>query len=500
MLNASSEGDDNVPFSYYHRTDDLHNYAHGTTRSSIQPPHALMNNMSKQPLVQQQYQQGVQHIQQPFAHSVQPHFYGQFPQYTTPAFPTASTMAPPMYFYQQSMPTVSSADYSTQQVTVSPVIAPSSSIASATAYTTAPQTSQGQFKAPPTPAAHAGYYGSPSTVQEPRMPIFSPGQQHLHQHETSERGNNSNGILEKSNTNGMAFSSSYNVGTRFSGQFPTPVPEASLSSERYAMYHQQPYENGTKRPLESIGAYTEGFSSDQSKRAVGLLGMPFAMEGNTPYRTPFLPGPTVPLRVPEPPLATAEPNNPSALLGENVERPKKKSKYSTEQDNLILSLKKEGKSWSEISDAAQCGNSIAARNRYQVLMGQQGGGAVVWEKEDSAKLKSLLEEGERTKWQFIANDLSRMRNKKVSSEACRRKIKELFKENPASFGIVMNAPVAMAAIAATDHSGTGAEQLPLGMSMVAMPAAAVESSGGLSQYQPHFMGNPMVGSGGYARR
>lgn len=78
-----------------------------------------------------------------------------------------------------------------------------------------------------------------------------------------------------------------------------------------------------------------------------------------------------------------------------------------------------------------------------MLIGQQGGGAVVWESEDSARLKEMLEAGERTKWQFIASELSRVRNKKASAEACQKKIKELFEENPASFGIVLNAPITM---------------------------------------------------------
>lgn len=152
----------------------------------------------------------------------------------------------------------------------------------------------------------------------------------------------------------------------------------------------------------------------------------------------FFPPPTSPLSIPEPPLATATPINPSALQSDPQPRPKKKSKYSTEQDNIIIKMKREGKTWIEISEAAQCGNALAARNRYQVLIGQQGGGAVVWETEDTLSLKNLLEEGEKAKWKYIAEELSRRRNKKLTSSDCQKKTKEIFDENPAFFGIMIN--------------------------------------------------------------
>lgn len=155
--------------------------------------------------------------------------------------------------------------------------------------------------------------------------------------------------------------------------------------------------------------------------------------------TPFFPGPpTFPLSIPEPPLATATPINPNALQADPQPRPKKKSKYSTEQDNIIIKMKREGKTWIEISEAAQCGNALAARNRYQVLIGQQGGGAVVWETEDTLSLKNLLEEGEKAKWKYVAEELSRRRNKKLTSPDCQKKTKEIFDENPAFFGIMVN--------------------------------------------------------------
>lgn len=164
--------------------------------------------------------------------------------------------------------------------------------------------------------------------------------------------------------------------------------------------------------------------------APGGLASPSAMGGA---------GPTLPLTLPEPPLSMAIPANPNALQSDPQPRPKKKSKYSAEQDQIILQLKKEGKSWSEIAEKAKCGNSLAARNRYQVLIGQQGGGAVVWEAEDAMGLKSLLEEGEKAKWDYIASELSRLRSKNITAHACQSKIKELFDADPSRFGVVIGA-------------------------------------------------------------
>ncbi|KAK9475408.1 uncharacterized protein V1510DRAFT_409108 [Dipodascopsis tothii] len=106
-------------------------------------------------------------------------------------------------------------------------------------------------------------------------------------------------------------------------------------------------------------------------------------------------------------------------------RPRKKSKYSSEQDELILSLKRAGHSWPEIAQAANCENFLAARNRYQVLIGQQGSGNVVWDAEDEAALRALLDEGEKVKWKFISSELSKLRNKRMTPASCQRKMVEL---------------------------------------------------------------------------
>ncbi len=147
--------------------------------------------------------------------------------------------------------------------------------------------------------------------------------------------------------------------------------------------------------------------------------------------------PSIQLTLPIPPLCTAQPH-PNALVVQPPQRIKKKSKYTKEQDDLILSLKKQGRSWVEIAEQVKCGNFLAARNRYQVLIGQQGGGAVAWSYEDTIRLQSLLDKGEKEKWKFIATELTKVTSKRFTDVQCRDMIKELFSKNPSSFGVVVS--------------------------------------------------------------
>ena len=71
------------------------------------------------------------------------------------------------------------------------------------------------------------------------------------------------------------------------------------------------------------------------------------------------------------------------------------------------------------------------------MIGQQGGGAVVWETQNTFAFKNMLEEGERAKWDYIASELSRIRSKKFTATGCQKRIKELFDEDPSIFGIVV---------------------------------------------------------------
>lgn len=145
---------------------------------------------------------------------------------------------------------------------------------------------------------------------------------------------------------------------------------------------------------------------------------------------------TLPVQMYEPPLHDCIPTYPQALDADQQPRARKKSKYTQEQDQLILKLKNRGEGWAEIARKARCDNNLAARNRYQVLIGQQGGGAFVWAGEDVSGLQSLLDEGERAKWHFLATELSKKQNKAFSMEMCHYKMCKIFAESPGRFGVV----------------------------------------------------------------
>ena len=145
---------------------------------------------------------------------------------------------------------------------------------------------------------------------------------------------------------------------------------------------------------------------------------------------------TLPIQMCEPPLKKIVPAYPQALEGDPEPRTRKQSKYTAEQDKLILKLKDEGKSWADIAAEVNCHNQLAARNRYQVLIGQQGGGTFFWTSEDCDAFQSLLDEGERAKWLFIAQELSKKSNRKFTIDMVHYKICELFSQTPEMFNIL----------------------------------------------------------------
>ncbi|ODQ64724.1 hypothetical protein NADFUDRAFT_43026 [Nadsonia fulvescens var. elongata DSM 6958] len=104
-----------------------------------------------------------------------------------------------------------------------------------------------------------------------------------------------------------------------------------------------------------------------------------------------------------------------------------KSRFTPEQDSLILNLRKKGKSWSEIADAAKVEGPMTARNRYRTLVGPHGRKRNVnWDDDDVLVLRELLEAGERAKWKFISAQLSNSRQKRVTSTACQKKFLDMF--------------------------------------------------------------------------
>lgn len=139
--------------------------------------------------------------------------------------------------------------------------------------------------------------------------------------------------------------------------------------------------------------------------------------------------------LPSPPLSQA-PIRPEISYSLQQKRAKRKSKFSKVQDDLIVTLKKKGKSWVEIAEISGVGSYLAARNRYQVIVGQQGNNnSSSWNEEDKVHLQNVLDAGELEKWRFIALELNKATNKNFTALECREISRMLFWSDPGSFGV-----------------------------------------------------------------
>lgn len=136
-----------------------------------------------------------------------------------------------------------------------------------------------------------------------------------------------------------------------------------------------------------------------------------------------------------PPLSRAS-VRPEAAGGASNRRSKRRLKYTREQDDLIVRLKKEGKLWVEIAEVSGVGSYLAARNRYQVIVGQQGNNnSSSWTPEDRRVLHEVLDNAELDKWRCIAAELSKASGKTFTSKECRDMVRYLFWTNPSSFSV-----------------------------------------------------------------
>ncbi|QEO23424.1 hypothetical_protein [Candidozyma auris] len=138
--------------------------------------------------------------------------------------------------------------------------------------------------------------------------------------------------------------------------------------------------------------------------------------------------------LPPPPLSKA-PLRPDSSAVFPGRRTKRKSKFTKEQDQLIVSLKRQGRSWVEIADIANVGSYLTARNRYQVIVGQQGSAHLCpWSQDNKMYLQRLLDGAELAKWDFIAKELSKQTGKHFTSKECREYARFLLFSSPESMG------------------------------------------------------------------
>lgn len=139
--------------------------------------------------------------------------------------------------------------------------------------------------------------------------------------------------------------------------------------------------------------------------------------------------------LPIPPLSKV-PNRPSIYQHLNQKLSKRKSKFTKVQDDLIVKLKQEGKNWVEIAEITKVGSYLAARNRYQVIIGQQGNNnSSSWNNGYTNLLKTLLDKYEIEKWRFICDELNKATNKDFKVEELQKIIQTLFMANPYNFNL-----------------------------------------------------------------
>lgn len=135
-----------------------------------------------------------------------------------------------------------------------------------------------------------------------------------------------------------------------------------------------------------------------------------------------------------PPFSTLKPSK-SSMKTQKPKRSKRRSKFTQEQDLMIINMKKENKTWVEIAECAKVDSYLAARNRYQVLIGQQGGGTGECGPEDVLVLKNIVDDGEVEKMKYLSKEFRKCTGKQCSYKQVRELIRYLFWKNTGKFDV-----------------------------------------------------------------
>lgn len=138
-----------------------------------------------------------------------------------------------------------------------------------------------------------------------------------------------------------------------------------------------------------------------------------------------------------PPFKNLKPSKASLKL-QKPKRSKRRSKFTKEQDMIIINMKKENKTWVEIAECAKVDSYLAARNRYQVLIGQQGGGTSECGPEDVMVLKEIVDDGEIEKMKYLSKEFRKCTGKLCSYKQVRELIRYLFWKNAGKFDVNSN--------------------------------------------------------------
>ncbi|KAG5419389.1 ADF1 [Candida metapsilosis] len=213
-----------------------------------------------------------------------------------------------------------------------------------------------------------------------------------------------------------------------------PRPQLPLQQQQPS--HQPEYYVPVKNPSVSSTSPTTS-SSQKERKAKGAASAAAAASPVETHELVILPNFPERLQsiLPHPPLSKA-PVRPDITVSSTAKRAKRKSKFTPEQDDLIVSLKRKGKSWVEIAEITGVGSYLTARNRYQVIVGQQGNNnSSAWDNNDKIFLRNLLDPAEFEKWRYIASELNKSTNKNFNDFEVREMVRVLFWSNPASFGV-----------------------------------------------------------------
>ena len=132
-----------------------------------------------------------------------------------------------------------------------------------------------------------------------------------------------------------------------------------------------------------------------------------------------------------------------------------KPRFTSEQDELIMQSKKQGKSWEEIAAEVGCDCTKTVIERYNYLKHNGGSSSnddiitsgtihnsnssitdllpplpppdtMRWDDDDITMLQELLELGERAKWKYISGRLTKELNKIITAFECEKKFKYMF--------------------------------------------------------------------------
>lgn len=120
---------------------------------------------------------------------------------------------------------------------------------------------------------------------------------------------------------------------------------------------------------------------------------------------------------------------------EKPKRSKRRSKFSPQQDDMILNMKRANKSWVEIAEVAGVDSFLAARNRYQVLIGQQGGSSSDCGPEDVLILKKVVDEAEIEKMKHLTKEFTKCTGKPCNYKQVRELIRYLFWKDASKFDV-----------------------------------------------------------------